>query len=538
MEKIIKKLAQISIVSVLISFCLPTKVPGQENASPFYHSIEKATIEIRAERQTDLNLKTTLENVENLETTFSWNLPGGEIEILGAKTSDELIPRNQITLEKGEFTKLSFPLSTSHPKKIEFSYRLKNKIIPKKDSAELHLIILDNSLFYINKLVINLEGERGIKIKDFRHFAIHGIQESDEEKTSQGVLFQAQGLLAKSTFSILVHFERSGFVFPFKARLKALFENLSGKTLFFLSLLFPLLSFLILLLVYLRYHLSQKLKRVKNYRTLPPSNIPPAVLGLLLRLSIERTEIAATILDLLLRGYLILLEKENGIVFGKKKETKGLKPFEKKLMSELFKKRAIKGSLKEFKEKEKTEIIDPKIEKIYREIYFQAVDLKLFEKNPLRNQIIFNLLGIAFFFFSFILLLVLIFYFPANPLLLLSPLGITLASFLIMKLGKITAPRTRKGQKELVAWLEFKNYLSGNYALTNPNKELLKKYLVYAYVLGTLNNWLGAFKKEAFGTPDFYVSVKPYLAPEEWMAKTLGTIEAAAEEIEHLKGIN
>jgi len=532
------------IVLILsLFFCLLSIPAGRVSAQDdsggilINRGIESLSIEIIPEPDSSAQCKFIFTNINNFETTFSWDFFSGDINLQEINIGGEELPLNQVTVEKGEFSKVSFPILAGKLDKLEIDLQIKGAISPVKEAAQFYLIVLNNSGFSLNNLDVKLTDGGFSKILDSRYFAVHGVARSSEQTIGRGVEFLGKDLSHESIFSIQADFPKKDFAFSFTENFRSFFENLGSGATLGLAFLFPALALLILFFVSLRNRLRNEGK-VQGYRTMPPDNLSPAILGLLLHLSVTSREISATIFDLLRRDYLVLVEKENGIVFGKKKEGDDLRPYEQRLMRELFKERAIKSNLAEIESKEEEEVVDPEIEALYREIYAEGSALSLFEKNPLRTQIIYNILGIFLFLFSFLMILIVIFFFPKEPLLIFSPIGLGVASFLIMRLGRVATPRTSMGTMELKKWLEFKNYLSGGFALSNPGEKIFEDYLPFAYVLGADRHWMAIFSRLIQTTPSFYVTVKPYVPMEEWYAKTIGVIESTAKEIEHLKGLN
>jgi uncharacterized membrane protein len=212
-----------------------------------------------------------------------------------------------------------------------------------------------------------------------------------------------------------------------------------------------------------------------------------------------------------------------------------LQPYEEKILAEIFKAQKIKTNVDELKKIEEKELVDPIFERVYHEIYQIGAAKGYFEKDPYRVKIIHHLTGITLFFLSIILYILVIIFFPTNPLMLLPPFGMTVASILILYLAKVIPARTSAGKIELEHWLSFKKYLLGHY-LIEDIKNLNLKYLPQAEALGATEEWIGQFKNLPTETPNFYISAMPYIATSEWLVKTVNASRAVAEEIEELKG--
>jgi hypothetical protein len=67
-----------------------------------------------------------------------------------------------------------------------------------------------------------------------------------------------------------------------------------------------------------------------------PMAIPPAIVGVLVHQKVRAREIAATLVDLAIRGDILIIDRERGFAFGKGKFDQRLLGYEKILLSKIF----------------------------------------------------------------------------------------------------------------------------------------------------------------------------------------------------------
>ncbi|MCX6811904.1 MAG: DUF2207 domain-containing protein [Candidatus Berkelbacteria bacterium] len=471
-------------------------------------------------------------------SSFVWNVDSKNVRELEIEENGTKIDSSQIDIQGGDMARLTFPLNYYSNTNLKISYKSFNNLMIVNKKILFKNIIFDRPGIFINNLQVNvkLPNNATEAAEGQRFYAVHGIEDSSQTTEGENVLvYNAFQTSSYSSFTVEDTFLSNSIVFPLGDRIKFFFDNLSLVSLIIISLPLPLITLIMLLYLHLRYKNSVRINRGLPISSELPDEIPPALLDLLYQGDITQIGVSATILDLIKKGVVIIVDKGDMITFGRKDTNIQLLPYEEKILGELFKRQKIKTSLGELEKIEEKELVDPIFEKVYHEIY-QIGSLKgFFERDPYRMKIMHHLIGIALFLLSIVLYVLAIVFFPANPLMLLPPFGITVASILILYLAKIIPPRTPAGKSELERWLSFKKYLLGHYPIED-GKNLSLKYLPQAEALGATEEWIGHFKNLPAETPSFYVSAMPYVGTCEWMVRTVNACRGMAEEIEELKG--
>lgn len=497
-------------------------------------------LDVKIEVLTDSSIKVVQEftGLSLNVSSFFWqvdaqNIKGLEIEENGIK-----IDSSQIRIEGGDLTRFTFPLSYFSNTDLKISYHSFGNLKIIKDKLFFKNIIFDQPGIFIDNLKVEvlLPPDTLAAGEGQRFYAVHGIGNSSQQLEAENILlFNAEQANSNSSFTIEDSFSCSSIRFPLGDRIKFFFNNLSTSSLVLISLPLPMITLMILLYLDFRYRHSVKIRRNIKSSESPPDEIPPALLDLLYRGDITENGVSATILDLIKKGIIIIVDKGEVITFGRKNVNVTLKPYEEKILNKLFKKQKIKTSLHELKKIEEEELVDPIFESVYHEIYQIGSSKGYFERDPYRIKILHHLAGIILFLLSIVFYILVIIFFPAQPLMLLPPFGVTIASLLILYLAKIIPNRTPTGKFELEKWLSFKKYLLGHHPIADQ-KDLALKYLALAEVLGATEEWISHFKNLPTEMPAFYVSAMPYIGTAEWMVRTVNVCRGVAEEIEELKG--
>ncbi|TSC92193.1 MAG: Uncharacterized protein CEN92_67, partial [Candidatus Berkelbacteria bacterium Licking1014_96] len=516
----------------------PSSLQAQGKQAADLGSLDVLNVKIEVLPDSSLKVEQEFEGLTLYSSSFIWQIDAKNFDGLEIEESGIKIDPKFINIQKGDLTRISFPLNYYSNTNLKISYRAKNNLKALKDKIFLKAIIFNRPGIFINKVqaTFTLPDDAKNASDGQRYYAIHGIEEANQKLEADNILiYNAQEASASSSYTIEDAFASDSIRFPLAERAKFYFNNLSVASLILISLPLPFLTLILLLLLHLRYKNSVRIKRHLKPSSKLPDEIPPALLGLLYQGEITESAVSATILDLIKKGIIMIVDKGEVITFGRKNTAVSLLPYEEKILGELFKQQKIKSSVAELEKIQEKELIDPIFESVYHQIYQIGANKGYFEKNPYRVKILNHLAGIALFFLSIVLYVLAIIFFPANPLMLLPPLGITVASLLILYLAKIIPARTPAGKNELERWLSFKKYLLGHHPISDEG-DLTLKYLPQAEALGAIEEWISQFKKLPAETPPFYVSAMPYVATSEWMVKTVNACRGVAEEIEELSG--
>ena len=232
----------------------------------------------------------------------------------------------------------------------------------------------------------------------------------------------------------------------------------------------------------------------------PPDGLKPAEMGTLLDERADSQDITATIIDLAVRGYLKIKEKDKKYTLIKVKTSDaGLEDFEKLIFQ------AILSGKNEVELKNIRQTFSSETESIRQRIYHRLVHKhKFFLQNPDKTRRRWYWTGCLVMFLS--------------PFLFIFSIILSFSSFLsglmILAFGRSTPKKTRKGviakektlgfkeflyraERYRVRWQEKENYLP-------DGSQVFEQYLPYALVLGIADKWAKNFEKIYETQPDWY----------------------------------
>ncbi len=247
-------------------------------------------------------------------------------------------------------------------------------------------------------------------------------------------------------------------------------------------------------------------KIITNMREfLKSRKLPPALVGLLVDEYAGSEEVAATILDLTVRGYLDMRELPKGDVefFKTNKKQEGLREYEWLVLAALF------GDRKRVRASELYNKFFKNLKRIEESIYEEGVIEGLFASKPNETRINFlknykrlfsylSLVSLSWFF------LMIFFLAGLNTFLRFYTsiiFWVSLMSLVVLKvLSYVTPKKTAKGVRESLKYLEFEKWLS-----ENPIKEvnLGTEFVEYLTVFGINPKYLSVlhdlFEEETRG---------------------------------------
>jgi uncharacterized membrane protein YgcG len=220
----------------------------------------------------------------------------------------------------------------------------------------------------------------------------------------------------------------------------------------------------------------------------PPDELEPGIVGTLVDEMADLKDISATIIDLAVRGYLVIEElpkkmlKPQDYKLIKKKEfraDKSLRPFEYEVMDEIF---GLAGEKKLSEMRNKFYVY---IKNIQEKMYEEVVEHDYFEVSPEKRRARYGgwaAVLSSFGFFGFF------FYGLGIPVFLT---GIVVGIF-----SRLAPQRTEKGVLAKEHALGFKLYLdtAERYVVRKMTPETFERFLPYAMVFGIEKKWAEKFK--------------------------------------------
>lgn len=286
------------------------------------------------------------------------------------------------------------------------------------------------------------------------------------------------------------------------------------------QIFFGLGIFFIPLFIILAYrHLRKRGKDVNMPKTIipeftPPEGVRPYLLGSLKDESVDKEDIAGTIIDLAYRGYLKIKEKEQekvlGITVGQKEyelirtdKKDGLDKIEGDILQAIF------NGKESTTTKEMIKTFPYKYNAIVSSIYKEMVTKGYFKESPqstIAKYVGFGIFLLAFsvvglFILSGILTELLGYFTVFTIALPFAILGLALAIF-----AKFMPAKTEIGSQVYAKILGFKMYLhtAERFRLQNLGPEEFEKYLSYAIVFKIEDEWAKKFEGLYDKAPDWY----------------------------------
>ncbi len=246
------------------------------------------------------------------------------------------------------------------------------------------------------------------------------------------------------------------------------------------------------------------LPKYAEYIKDPPSDLPPAVAGALLKQGATLKEIIATILDLADREYIKIEEvnkvfSKNDYIYRRTdKDASTLNTYEQTLIRYIF---GVSNSihLSELKYE-----FSKYLPKIYSKINQELVSNEFFEGGS-PAKVKGKYIGIAI----FMIILGIIF---------LSGIGVSLGvrflawplipgGIIVLLFAPAMPRKSMKGAQERMKWLAFKKYLEGlvKYKKAEEAQNLFSKYLPFAIVFGIDKHWIKEFSRTNTPAPVWYI---------------------------------
>lgn len=418
-----------------------------------------------------------------------------------------------------------------------------DKIIKKKvdllgDFDEIRLPVVDSPGQYYSDVKITLQLPSSItSAVKYDFLAIHGVGISSASLQGDNqILYEAENVSPEATLTIVAMLPKGMIHPPLTRVLLKTLNQVKGSVWLIIAAVLPFLTFL-LMLAFLSSRLKQqKIDKPSKEITSPPMAIPPAIVGALYSQKVGPREIAATLIDLALRGDIVIVDRERGFEFGKNKLDQRLLGFEKVLLSKIFKKN-IYSDREDIEQRINNHFYSKKISIVSSGIYNLATRLGYFKFNPQALHAKYRLVGI----FSFVVAIggfvASLVWFTDPPYAVFFWVGMMISALIISILASRMPIRTVIGQEVLSNWFAFKKYLSNpeQFPFSENNQEIFQRYLPYAIVLECEAAWANRFAKHSFMTPDWFLTEKLGLGLEDFCLSLFPIISYVGRSLAALK---
>jgi len=389
--------------------------------------------------------------------------------------------------------------------------KIKAKVTPQNDFDELRLIVYDQNGFFLDRLRVNLKLPAAVAARTKPEIlAIHGVGSSSASVAdSSTISYEANSVSATATITIVAKIPKDVINLPLYDRIVFLLSTFGGTIWLVLAIIVPILALIYLILLFALHQKSSGVPAPERAISGPPMALPPAVVGVLLSQKVGPREIAATLIDLSLRGYIFVIDRDRGFAFGKRNFAGQLLPFEKVLLSKIFR-NSLKTSEEQIDERFANHLYSHKMSLFGQEIYSLATRLGYFKENPIRMHRRYQFIGTLLFFLALAFFFLTFKYFPTLPYAVFLWVGMMVAAIIIIIVGSKMPIRTAAGRQALSNWLAFKKYLSAPEPLPYDARNYRKfvEYLPYAIVFQAEANWAKRFSGEEFAVPDWFLTDK------------------------------
>jgi len=379
---------------------------------------------------------------------------------------------------------------------------------------EVRLPLLDNTGNYYDSVSINLSLPQPVAaLTNYELLVIHSNSEvTSSQSDERTIRYTASNVAGTATLTVIAQMPQGTVKPPLMTRISNYLGGLSLDSWALAGLALPLLTVIFMILLIMYEFRRQKVEKPAEDSDQPPMALPPAVVGILYRQKVTPREIAATIIDLAIRGDIYILDRERDFAFSKNKFDRRLLSFEKILLSKIFSKSMVSGQA-DFEERINRHLYSKKISLVSSGIYVLATRLGYFRVNPQSQHMKYLTIGLITFFAGVAGILLSLWKFQSPPFIIFFWVGMIVSAIIIMVLAQKIPLRTVLGQEALSNWLAFKRFLSdrGKIPFSYENVRLFEKYLPYAIVLDCEVAWAKRFSEQNFAIPDWFVSGKDSL---------------------------
>ncbi len=485
----------------------------------------------------DLNISETIKFNPGFSDLMpvSWPIYAKKIKNVSASQNGQniAVDKKNITKTKTGFIIINL-LTTNN--ELNIFWQQKSDFSTEDSFDKLRFVVLDQPTISIDNLNINIDLSKNPE-NALSFYAIHGVEQFGEYLNPQKDYgFWAKGVTGFSTTSMIIKVPANFLdVSQIKHGLAKLNEYGFGIWII-ISIFIPALVLIIILAVYLRKRSLENINNTGEKNAQKPIDIAPEILGVLYGQTFSGRELATIIINLAIKGYIYIIEKDNGFVFGQRKEFTGLNDYETIIVNELFEGQ-FSGGISNIKNEAKEELYSKTLTSIWQKIYSIVSSRGWFVKNPFLLSFKIRLLG-ALMFLASVILFFIVPLFSQNEYLVFVFLGTTIASYVVYNMAKTFPIRTYLGKKEMEKWLVFRNYLVQKNLTVDYNEiqgDLFIDNLPYAVALRSEREWANNFTKPVFKAPDWYVSQDSINNLEEFTQKLYPLIDSLSSLIVSLK---
>ncbi len=403
---------------------------------------------------------------------------------------------------------------------------------------ELRIPIVDQPGKFYEKIVIEVTVPNNSAYEiEHQMLAIHGVDSSESRVVDNStIVYEATGVSSMATLSIVAKIPSGVINKPFYVGMFDELANASFNFWLIVAIAVPVLTIIFMFVFLAGKRKGHKVDQPDKAISAPPMAIPPALVGVLFHGQVASREIAATLIDLARRKDIYILDKDRGFSFGKGKFDNRLLPYEKILLSKIFKNN-LSTSRIQIEQKINDKLYSKKMSVVTAGIYSIATRLGYFQDNPRKIYGRYRVIGIIAFLFGLA-------GFGASFFLDFLPsftaffwVGMMFSALIISFSATNVPTRTEIGAEALSNWLAFKKFLSDPAPIdyTPTVHQLFEAYLPYAIVLDCEAAWARRFANHNFIIPDWFVTTKAGLGIDDFCLSLFPIVSYVGRSLTELR---
>lgn len=336
-----------------------------------------------------------------------------------------------------------------------------------------------------------------------KSYAIHSINSTTDSIQGSKAIFEAFDLGQEGVWTIEIIFPK-GVLKP--TVLQKIFYWSANNYLiwFIISCALILITILTIFILLWQRHRLEAVKKSDEMISSPPSDLSPAALAILEEKLASPRAVAAGILYLAVRGYIVIAKKNEQFLVSKRKEPRGLAATDRSFYDLLIG-RWFAKSVNEINIESNKQLFNQSAGELHRTIYQELINRKLFVGDPWRVVHVTKFIGILLMTSSIIAFLISLKILPYPPYASIIWLALSFISFLIYKISTKMPLRSPAGKIEREAWYRFKKYLSFRQSAALTVDLPMDFYLPFAIALKCELAWIRRFASTCYHVPSWYV---------------------------------
>ncbi len=387
------------------------------------------------------------------------------------------------------------------------------------DGDELRTPVIDQSGVSMPSLKITLTLPGDVAYQTSHEvLAIHGAGATNSYVSdSKTIIYEIDDVSGYATVSIVAKMPKGTIKANVTQQIQTNLASKSFNYWLIAAIALPSFTFVFMVFFLLIQTKRQKIEIPDKPINAPPMAIPPALVGVLMHQKVRSREIAATLIDMAIRGDILIIDRERGFAFGKGKFDKRLLGYEKILLSKIFRNNLSADRI-EIEQRINNHFYSKKISLVSAGIYALTTRLGYFKTNPQSVHAKYRFFGILAFLLGLTGFGLSFAYFPNPPYVVFFWIGMMISAVVITGAASYIPIRTPLGQEELTNWLAFKKFLSSPEPMVYSQNlaAIFQNYLPYAIVMDCEAAWAKRFSDHNFEMPTWFLTEKGGLALEDF----------------------